>query len=355
MELQCKPDFEEAMQRIEAWFNHETLDRPPVRFSEHNAEYATPPALAGRSWPSLKERWFDAEFQVDLFLESIRGRTLHAETFPVFWPNLGPNVFAAFHGAELTYGEVTSWIHHCIHDWDDIQRLKIDPENEYFLGIEHLTRVALEKAPGHFMVGYTDLHGCLDCVADWRDPQQLCLDLSDAPDKVKQMLEVANRGFLPLFDHFDAVLKAHGQLSVSWMAIPSRGKMHIPSCDFTSMISTRDFCEFYLPSLQNEVRHMTHNIFHLDGKGMLRHLDHILGIPEINAIQWVQGVGNDRPILQWLPVIRKIQAAGKGVVVDLELSELEPFISAMEPIGLYLCIPADESDQPAILKRLQKW
>ena len=85
---------------------------------------------------------------------------------------------------------------------------------------------------------------------------------------------------------------------------------------------------------------MTHNVFHLDGKGMLRHLDRILEIPQIHAIQWVQGVGDDLPILQWLPVIKKIQAAGKGVVVDLQLDELEPFIAAMKPDGLYLCIAA---------------
>jgi hypothetical protein len=88
---------------------------------------------------------------------------------------------------------------------------------------------------------------------------------------------------------------------------------------------------------------------------MLRHLDHILNISGIQAIQWAQGVGNDLPIGQWLPLIRKIQAAGKGVVVDLQLSELEPFIAAMKPSGLYLCIAADEKDQPSILKRLEKW
>lgn len=355
MELQGKPDFEKAMQRIEAWFNHEALDRPPVRFAQHNAEYAASPTLAGRSWPSLKERWFDAEFQVDFFLESIRGHTFHGETFPIFWPNLGPNVYAAFHGAELDYGEVTSWIRHCIHDWDDIRGLSFSHDNKYFRGIEELTCVALEKSAGRFMVGYTDLHGSLDCVADWRDPQQLCLDLVDDPQKVHEMLALANKNFLPVFDHYDATLKAHGQLSVTWMGIPSRGKMHIPSCDFTAMTSTKAFCEYYLPSLKNEVRNMTHNIFHLDGKGMLRHLDLILTLPQIHAIQWVQGVGDDLSIQQWLPVIKKIQAAGKGVVVDLQLSELEPFIAAMKPDGLYLCIPAEEHDQPNIIRRLEKW
>ena len=355
MELEGKPDFEEAMQRIEAWFNHETLNRPPVRFSEHNAEFSSLPILAGRSWPNLKARWFDAEFQVDFFLESIQGRRFYGETFPVFWPNLGPSVYAAFHGGELDYAEVTSWMRHCVHDWDDLKRLQFSRDSDYFRGIEDLTRVGLEKSAGNFMVGYTDLHGSLDCVADWRGPQQLCMDLMDEPHRVHEMLAVANESFLPLFDHYDAILKAQGQLSVTWMAIPSRGKMHIPSCDFTSMISTKAFREFYLPSLQNEVAHMTHNVFHLDGKGMLRHLDLILSIPEIHAIQWVQGVGDDLAIEQWLPVIRKIQAAGKGVVVDLQLTELEPFIAAMKPDGLFLCIAAEERDQPNILKRIEKW
>jgi len=355
LELEGKPDFEEAIYRIESWFNHEKLDRPPVRFAEHNADFAASHTLAGRTWPSLKARWFDAEFQVDFFLESIQGRRFYGETFPVFWPNLGPNVYAAFHGAELEFGEVTSWIRHCLHDWHDLEHLKFSRENEYFEGIEELTRVALEKCPGKFMVGYTDLHGSLDCGADWRDPQQLCIDTVDNPEKVHAMLRLANENFLPLFDYYDDRLKAHGQLSVTWMGIPSRGKMHIPSCDFSSLISPETFCEFYFPTLQNEVRHTSHNIFHVDGTGVLRHLDIILTLPQIQAIQWVQGVGDDLPILQWLHVIKKIQAAGKGVVVDLQLDELEPFIAAMKPDGLYICIAADEKIQPDILERVKRW
>ena len=92
MELEGKPDFEEAVQRVEAWFNHEPLARPLVRFSEHNADFSRAHILAGRSWPDLKARWFGAEFQVDFFLGSIRCRKFYGETFPVYWPNLGPNV-----------------------------------------------------------------------------------------------------------------------------------------------------------------------------------------------------------------------------------------------------------------------
>ena len=90
MEIRGKPDFEMAMRRINAWYRQEMIDRPPIRFSAHNADFTAAHLLAGRTWPDLKARWFDAEYQVDFFIESIKGRTFYAETFPVFWPNLGP-------------------------------------------------------------------------------------------------------------------------------------------------------------------------------------------------------------------------------------------------------------------------
>jgi hypothetical protein len=139
------------------------------------------------------------------------------------------------------------------------------------------------------------------------------------------------------------------------MGIPSFGKMHIPSSDFSAMISTELYLEFVHPITVQEVRPMTHNIYHLDGKGVARHLDHILEIKEINGIQWVQGMGDDMPIMQWVPLINKILAAGKSVVLDLQLSELEDFISAVKPEGIFLCIAADENIQPDIIKRLEKW
>ena len=218
-----------------------------------------------------------------------------------------------------------------------------------------MTRMALEKCEGKFMVGYTDLHPGIDCVAAWRDPQQLCIDLLLNPDEVKRLIKSANLHFQEVFDCFDDLLKAHKQLSVTWMGIPSFGKMHIPSCDFSAMISDEQYLEFVHPIIVEEVKQMTHNVFHLDGKGVARHIDHILGIKEVNAIQWVQGMGTDTPIMQWIPLIKKIQAAGKSLVLDIQLTELEDFIAAMDPRGILLCIAADENIQPEIIKRIEKW
>lgn len=353
VELEGMPAFEAAMRRVYAWFEGQIIDRPPIRFVAHNAFVEQ----ANQAYPSgrLKDRWFDAEFQVETFLKSIAGQRFCGETFPVFWPNLGPEVYAAFYGATLEYGQVTSWSVPFVRAWDDMARLKLATSSEYFTTLEELTRLAIERLRGKALVGYTDLHPGVDCAAAWRDPQQLCLDLIESPDETRQLIDIAIRDFERIYDHFDAMLKAAGQLSVSWMGLPSFGRMHIPSCDFSSLISPRLFEEFCLPVLQREARTMTHNVFHVDGKGVARHLDTIFSVPEVHAIQWVQGVGDDQPIMQWVPLIKRIQAR-RPVIVDLNKRELDDFMAAVEPEGIFLWVAADsEEEQQDLLRRVARW
>jgi hypothetical protein len=193
-------------------------------------------------------------------------------------------------------------------------------------------------------------------VAAWRDPQQLCFDMIDNPDKVSALAERAMADFEFIYDHFDRMLKAHNQLSVSWMGIPSFGRMHIPSCDFSTLISPKFFIEFGLPILQREVQTMTHNIFHVDGKGVARHLEAILNVPHIHALQWVQGVGDEKPIMQWTWFLKELQGRGVPTIVDLTKYELDMFIEEMKPEGLFLWIETEnEEDELEILKRIAKW
>lgn len=356
IELEGKPDFEQAMQRVYAWYEGEILDRAPVRFMAHNAAFNLGDVEGKRSPEEQKKRWFDVERRVEDYVRSIEGKRFLGETFPVFDPNLGPDVYAAFYGAELTFGEVTSWSHPIVHDWDDMVRLKLDMHNEYFKTIEALMLCAIERCAGKALVGYTDLHPSVDCAMAWRGTERFCLDLYEAPDRAKELIEIAYRDFHTIYDHFDRILKSHHLPSVCWIGLPSFGRFHVPSCDFSAMISTEHFVEFSLPALLHEIQTMTHVVYHVDGRGVARHLDHILAVPQINGIQWVQEMGEARPIMQWVPLIKKIQAAGKGVIVDLQPDELEPFLDAVKPQGIFLWVGTeDEEEQRAILKRLEKW
>jgi hypothetical protein len=59
--------------------------------------------------------------------------------------------------------------------------------------------------------------------------------------------------------------------------------------------------------------------------------------------------------MQWVPLIQKIQQAGKSVVVDLELDEIDKFMAAVDPTAIMLWVPAEPKDQPDVLERVKRW
>ena len=66
-----------------------------------------------------------------------------------------------------------------------------------------------------------------------------------------------------------------------------------------------------------------HAIYHWDGPGELAHLEQILSVPGINALEYVS-VPGDPPnaSLHWLPYYRRIAEAGKGVFLRVGEPEL---------------------------------
>ncbi len=354
--LSTKPDYAQCMERIEAWFHQAVLDRPPVRFYKHNAQFEAGEPLDQSRWYSLRERWFDTDYQIESFEQSIAGKVFPAETFPVFVPNLGPGVYSAFYAGDIKFDEVTSWYHAVLDNPDDHSVLASDPfQNIFFRKIEEMTRAALARCGDRYWVGYTDFHPSLDCMAAWRGVDGLCMDIAMKEENLQTLLKLSVRDFHRIFDHFDSMLKAAGQPSVTWMNIPCTGKFHIPSCDFSTMISAAHFEEFSFPQLRRELQGMDRCVYHVDGKGVARHLDVILAQPEIQAIQWVQGMGADWPIIQWIPLLKRAIAAGKSVLVDVPMEELDEFISQMPREGVFLCLGVMEGQEAETLKRVQRW
>lgn len=355
MLLKKKPDAAFAMDRIHAWLEHEIIDRVPVQFHRHDMTHKID--KSNSAWDSLKVRWFDSEYQVNKFIKSIQNREFLAESFPVFWPNLGPDVYAALYGIELEYADETSYAIHRNEPIPDLlNELHLTTENSYFKKLEEMTELATEMSDEQYFVGYSDFHPGFDTVAAWRNPETVCLDIIMDPEGVKQLLKKSTDDFQFVFDYFHNMLSKHNQPSVNWMEVPVSGKLHVPSCDFAALISQENFNEFYLPFLREEVKKMDYNVFHLDGCGVAKNIDAILSIPEIDAIQWVQGVGNDQAIGQWKPLIRKIQAAGKSVQVFLQANELADFMSDIKPEGIMLSIPSSGHDEElAMLKQINKW
>ena len=79
-------------------------------------------------------------------------------------------------------------------------------------------------------------------------------------------------------------------------------------------------------------------MYHLDGTQAVCHLDALLEIESLYAIEWtpqagIEGAGNPR----WFEMYNKILEAGKSVqLVDVDREEIIPLLDAIGGKGVYV-------------------
>jgi len=60
--------------------------------------------------------------------------------------------------------------------------------------------------------------------------------------------------------------------------------------------------------------------------------------------------------MQWLAFIKDLQARDIPVIVDLSMEDIDEFIEAMDPKGLFLWVATDDQQgEVDILTRIEKW
>ena len=354
-----KPDFEEVANRYEAWWNCDIIDRPCV-----SIEFPVPEterrSLPRKEHATIRDRWMDTEHLVTTTEVRLANTVHFADSLPVAWPNLGPEVFSAFYGCQMIYGEQTAWSKPILRDWsqESLNKLHLDTENFYFRKIMEMTDALIEAGKDRFIVGYTDLHGGGDAIAAFRDPQALLIDTVENPDAVKALCGRISTDFLQVYDIFHDKLAAAGMPSTTFLPATSKGKYHVPSNDFSCMISDEAFEDLFLPGIIHECRHMDRCIYHLDGPQALRYLDRLLEIPEIHAIQWVPGTGQDY-WANWIEVYQRIQSKKKAMMIlAVPVKDLFLLFESLNPEGVWISSVLDVSNQheaEAALRDIAQW
>ena len=343
-ELKLKPNFGRTVDRFEAWWNCQVLDRPPVTLRA--AAPADGPTPRPRPQPPLlRDRWMDVHYVVDTAVEAMGQRAYPGDSFPIFWPNLGPEITATLFGCDLEFGTETSWSSPVVHHPDQWRRIINTPpdfSNIYWKTMEAMTRYALEICDQRFVVGVTDLHGSYDILAALRDPQALCEDILDAPELIRQAGRHVSNGFVQALNRQYAMLSKAGFGSTCWTPFYHQGPAFVPSCDFWCMVSPEVATNFILPDILVEMQPLARGIFHLDGPQALRHLDLLLELPNLHAVQWVFGAGHG-PASAWIDVYRHIRSVGKAVQVLAESpQDALAVLAAIGPCGVWLDVGGPE-------------
>lgn len=122
-------------------------------------------------------------------------------------------------------------------------------------------------------------------------------------------------------------------------------------CDFAYMISPDQFEEFVLPELKTCCKRIARPFYHLDGKGQLGHLDHLLSIAELRGIQWVPGDGAP-DCSHWPEVYEKIVAADRLVQVFADIEVLEKVLAQTERPELMQFIGSIEAGEEERLNKI---
>jgi hypothetical protein len=283
-----------------------------------------------KSYTTERDRWLDFDYRVDRALLEVDLKEYVAETFPVFEPNLGPDIVSTIFGLNLEFEPSTSWGSPVVETIEQIMAIEPTFDAELWQAVTRLQQMGLEAGRGRWITLFTDLHPNMDVPSALMGPEALCMAIADEPEAVARVLKQVTVTCLEAYQRQIAPLVEEGLPIGCWMRALSRCRTHAPQCDFSAMIGPLFFQQHVLPSIREEMALADRNIYHLDGPSALHHLDALLHVPEIDAIQWVYGAGNG-PARKWLPVYRRILNAGKAIRVEAE--DVEDIRCLSEELG----------------------
>jgi 5-methyltetrahydrofolate--homocysteine methyltransferase len=346
--------WEGIRQRYESWWER-TLAPPVlpiVRITAPNPTFPMHASQPASTNPQALREWFTDPAIVLPRLERQVASTYYAgDAFPWIDP-LSQGLAAiqtAFLGAPYRIDPVSlsGWTEPRFDDWKTRPQFGFDPENSWWQACHSLLHEGARRSMDRYVISIPDLQGGGEILALLRGSEQLALDLFDCPEQIAPALEEINRSWLAYYQACYKIIHQYQPGYVDWLGIWSEKPAVTVECDFSVMVSPRMFQRFFLPALAQQVEWIARTVYHLDGPGQIPHLEAILDLSRLRAIQWIPTP--DRPaILDWIPLLQRIQAAGKGVVVACEPDEILPLLDTLNPYELILttsCASAFEAEE----------
>jgi len=309
MELEFKSDFQRTADRWEAFWRGENrgpqvaavVSRPGVEIVEK------PPYASG----------WDGNFApvIEQLLRWGASHEFLGDAIPFYYAEFTADHSAVLMGAGLEYepdGHGNGWTVPVIKDIRDAD-IRVRRDTVWYERTARFFSELRKACDGRILIAAPTLSGGLDNLASLRGSEALLMDLIEHPDDVKRALEQVDRCFKELLEEFSRLLDFPRWGSINRHGMYSRGRVAIPQCDFSCMISTEMYREFELPCLEREMAMLDAVEYHLDGPGAIRHLEALCSLERLGIVQWVPGSGwGEQQDWSWL--YRRIDELGKGQI-----------------------------------------
>ena len=329
-----KLNLEETKKHYIDWWNHKGI---VLNMWEHFQEGVKPHADIPEPKPykDLNQRWFDPAWRAEYLDWYVAHSSLMADMLPVANTHLGPGSLAAILGGVFEGGEDTIWIHPNPHYTDDIV---FDPQHPNWLLHKELLKACKAKAQGHYYVGMPDLMEGMDVLAAIKGTDKVLLDTVMQPEVLEHQMQQINDIYFRVFDELYDIIREGEEMAFCYFSSWAPGKMSKLQSDISTMISVDDYRRFVQPFIREQCQKIDYTLYHLDGVGAMHHLDALLEIKELNAIQWTPGVGEPQGgSPKWYDLYKKILAGGKSIMACwVTLEELRPLLDNIGGDGVHI-------------------
>jgi hypothetical protein len=379
MSMFWKNDWPRAQKHLINWWRHsgpafsitapkdepwQDIPRPPASpvFSQPGFD-KFPRILQGfpenESAPDLQFQWTDPAYRFNASAYWLSRMYFGGEAFPYFDSQMGPGNLAAFLGSDVGFGQETVWFESCMESLATAPPLVFDPNNHWWQVQTALVDYALQHADGRFLVGMPDFSVTLDVLASLAGTTEVLMALALQPEAVMQRSQEIAAAYMLAFDTlYDRIKDSRNGNCYSCFNVWGPGKTTLLQCDLSAMFGPDMFADIAVPGLSAMAGQFDYTLYHLDGSQALCHLDALLAIPGIDAIEWTPEPG--RPWggdPEWYELYRTIKNAGKSVqAIFVKPDQAVPLIEAVGPEGIFLDIRcSSETEARQLEDRLQKW
>ena len=337
-----------------AFWQGEILDRALVAVTVPPPADSSPAVRKGRSeGEGLLEYWTCPETLRKRYMDRLRQLYLGGDAMPVIGQNHGTSGHCNYYGAEPVYDWETVWFHPVLKDLDPAHITYRPEVLERHLAI---TNYLVSTAGDDYLVGMPDSCGTLDALAHLYGSENLLIAMREEPEAVARAVRIVNEGWTDSNERYYQAAYACNRDGCAhpWMHLWAPGRMQHMQCDLSVMISTGMYENLVVPELEQQMRWLEYPIYHFDGIEQERHLGCLLSLKKLRAVQWTN-VDGQSPPLAYLPVLKRIQAAGKNLILMTPIEDAQELIDNLSSAGLYIhCWARTPEEADALVRHAER-
>lgn len=324
--MKYKKNWEETKIKFENYWKQKNQGRPLMCVVARKDNMQELPQ--DLMWKNMNEKYMDGDKLVARYRHFCENHEFLGESFPNLSVDFGPGSVASYLGSEIVFHEDTVWFEEFVDDWEDIEEFTFKPENKWFQKHIGLVKKCRELAEDDFLVCIPDLMENIDVLASLRGAQNMIFDMVDEPEEIEKRIGQVTDLYQQYYDRFYELVQDSDKGSAyTVFQIYGSGKTAKLQCDFSAMMSPTHFKDFIVNSLKEQAGRLDHVLYHLDGPDAIKHMDALMEIEEIDALQWTSGDhGPDGTLEDWDVIYDKARAAGKSLWVKVYTGEFEDWI-----------------------------